>query len=216
MPRVPSDPSPVLLPAGVIEPAGFAPEEALVPWPARSFSGFRLLSEYFALPEKFLFIDFSRMDGKTLLCNGNRLEIFVYLDRALPELERTIGADTLALGCCPIINLFPQRCEPIRLTHTDVEYRIVPDARRPAATEVWHVERVRETRSDGTSRPWRSFYRLTHGDPDGGAPGGFYQLSRRAGAAPIAGTEVYIGPHDPDFDPDAATDAVLSIDALVP
>ncbi|MGC2413993.1 MAG: type VI secretion system baseplate subunit TssF [Stellaceae bacterium] len=210
----PADPSPVLLPASAIEPAGFGPEEALMPWPARSFSGFRLLSEYFALPEKFLFIDFSRMDGKTLLCNGNRLEIFVYLDRALPELERTIGADTLALGCSPIVNLFPQRCEPISLTHTDVEYRIVPDARRPTAVEVWQVERVRETRSDGASRPWRSFYRLTHGDPESGVPGGFYQLSRRASPAPLTGTEVYIGPNDPEFDPDAATDAVLSIDAL--
>jgi type VI secretion system protein ImpG len=210
----PSDPSPVVLPASTIEPVGFAPEEALVPWPARSFAGFRLLTEYFALPEKFLFIDFSRMDGKTLLCNGSRLEIFVYLDRALPELERIIGADTLALGCIPIVNLFPQHCEPIQLTHTDIEYRIVPDARRPTAMEVWQVERVRETRSDSTSRPWRPFYRLTHGDPEGGVPGGFYQLSRRASAAPLTGSEVYIGPHDPEFDPDAVTDAVLSIDAL--
>ena len=81
----PSDPSPVVLPASVIEPVGFAPEEALLPWPARSFAGFRLLTEYFALPEKFLFVDFSRIDGKSLLCGGNRIEIFVYLDRALPE-----------------------------------------------------------------------------------------------------------------------------------
>ena len=210
----PSDPAPVVLPSNVIEPAGFAPEEALLPWPARSFAGFRLLTEYFALPEKFLFIDFARLDGKTLLSSNNRMEIFVYLDRALPELERTIGADALALGCTPIVNLFAQRCEPIQLTHTDIEYRIVPDARRPAAMEVWQAERVRENRPDGASRPWRSFYRLTHGDPDAGAPGGFYQLSRRQTASPLTGSEVYIGPHDPEFDPDAPTGAVLSIDAL--
>ncbi len=210
----PSDPAPVVLPASAIEPAGFAPDEALVPWPARSFAGFRLLTEYFALPEKFLFVDFNRMDGKTLLCGGNRMEIFVYLDRALPELERTIGVDALALGCTPIVNLFAQHCEPIPLSHTDIEYRIVPDARRPATMEVWQVERVRETRPDGTSRPWRSFYRLTHGDPESGVPGGFYQLSRRPSAPPLAGSEVYIGPHDPEFDPDASTGAVLSIDAL--
>jgi hypothetical protein len=87
-----SDPAAVVLPPSVIEPAGFAPEEALLPWPARSFAGFRLLTEYFALPEKFLFLDFCRIDGKSLLCDGNRMEIFVYLDRALPELERSIGA----------------------------------------------------------------------------------------------------------------------------
>ena len=46
-------------------PAGFAPEEALLPWSARGFSGFRLLTEYFAFPEKFLFLDFTRIDTKT-------------------------------------------------------------------------------------------------------------------------------------------------------
>jgi type VI secretion system protein ImpG len=209
-----SDPAPVVLPASVIEPAGFGLEEALLPWPARSFSGFRLLSEYFALPEKFLFLDFARIDGKSLLCTGNRLEIFVYFDRALPELERTVAGDSIALGCTPIVNLFAHRCEPIQLTHTDVEYRIVPDARRPAAMEVWQVERVRETRPTGESRPWRPFYRLTHGDPESGKPGGFYHLARRASDTPLAGSEVYIGPHDPEFDPDAATGAVLSVEAL--
>jgi type VI secretion system protein ImpG len=204
----------VVLPANVIEPVGFAPEEALLPWPARSFAGFRLLSEYFAFPEKFLFLDFTRLDGKTLLSSSGRMEIFVYLDRALPELERTVGVDALALGCTPIVNLFQQRCEPIQLNHTDVEYRVVPDARRPAAMEVWQVERVRETRPDGSSRPWRSFYRLTHGDPEGVTAGGFYQLSRRETAAPLTGSEVYIGPHDPEFDPDAATGAILSVEAL--
>lgn len=210
----PSDPAAVLLPGSAIEAVGFAAEEALLPWPARSFAGFRLLSEYFALPEKFLFVDFARLDGKTLLCEGNRLEIFVYFDRALSELERTIDGQTLALGCTPIVNLFPQRCEPIQLTHTDIEYRIVPDARRPEAMEVWQVERVRETLADGSSRPWRPFYRLTHGDPESDTPGGFYQLSRRPSVAPLTGSEVYIGPHDPAFDAAAATGAVLSVDAL--
>jgi type VI secretion system protein ImpG len=210
----PSDPAPVLLPASAIEPVGFASEEALLPWPARSFAGFRLLSEYFAFPEKFLFVDFTRLDAKALLCKGDRLEIFIYFDRALPELERMVGADTLALGCTPIVNLFPQRCEPIRLTHTDIEYRIVPDARRPTAMEVWQVERVRETLPDGSSRPWRPFYRLTNGDRDDGAAAGFYHLTRRPTAAPLTGSEVFVSPHDPDFDASAPGGAVLSIEAL--
>ena len=76
-------------PARAIEPAGFSPDEALLPWSARGFSGFRLLTEYFAFPDKFLFLDITGMDTKTLVSAGNRLEIFVYLDRSLPELERT-------------------------------------------------------------------------------------------------------------------------------
>jgi type VI secretion system protein ImpG len=210
----PTDPNPVIVGADSVVPVGFAPEEALLPWPARSFSGFRLLTEYFAFPEKFMFVDLTRMDGKALASGGNRMEVFVYLDRALPELERVVSADSLALGCTPVVNLFTQRCEPIPLSHTATEYRIVPDVRRPGAMEVWSVARVRETRPDGSFRPWRPFYRLTHGDPDPGAPGGFYHVVRRDAAPPLRGSEAFLAPDDPHFDPDAAGDAVLSIDAL--
>jgi type VI secretion system protein ImpG len=209
-----TDAAPVVLPADAIEPVGFAPGEALLPWPARSFAGFRLLSEYFAFPEKFLFVDFDRIDAKTLLSGGNRMEIFVYLNRTVSELERSVTADVLALGCTPIVNLFSQRCEPIQLTHMETEYRVVPDSRRPATTEVWQIERVRETHTDGSSRPWRPFYRLTHGDPDGEMSGAFYYPMRRQTSAPLSGSEIYIAPHDPDFDPDDPTGGVLSVDAV--
>lgn len=210
----PADANPVIVPADAIQPVGFAPEEALLPWPARGFSGFRLLTEYFALPEKFLFLDLCRIEAKTLVSGGNRIEVFVYLDRAAPDVERAVEADSFALGCTPVVNLFPHRCEPVPLTHTDTEYRVVPDVRRPGALEVWGVQSVRETWPDGSSRPWRAFYRLTHGDTQAGEPGGFYNLTRRASPAPLAGTEVFVAPHDPDFDPERPADTVLSIDAL--
>jgi type VI secretion system protein ImpG len=211
----PADAAPVIVPTSAIEPAGFAPEEALLPWPARSFIGFRLLTEYFAFPEKFLFVDFTRIEAKTLLSGGARMEIFVYLDRTVPELERTIGADALALGCTPIINLFQQRCEAISLTHTDTEYRVVPDVRRSTAIEVWQVERVHETQPGGTRRLWRPFYRLTNSDADEDEPRGFYHVIRRETAGPtVTGSEVYLAPHDPGFDPDAPAESVLSVDAL--
>ena len=214
----PNDPEPVLIPAGSIEPVGFAAREALFPWPARSFAGFRLLSEYFAFPEKFLFLDFAGLEAKTLLSGGNRMEIFVYLDRAIPELERAVGNDAMVLGCTPIVNLFPQRCEPISLTHTATEYRIEPDVRRTGALEVWTVTRVRETRPDGSFRPWEPFYRLAEGTPNrsqaASETGGFYHPVRRQSPAPLTGTDLFLAPFDPDFDADRPADAVLSIDAL--
>lgn len=210
----PNDPKPVLLGPEAIEPVGFAPEEALLPYPARAFAGFRLLSEYFAFPEKFLFLDLARLEAKTLLGAGNRLEVFVWLARAVPELERAVDAESFALGCTPVVNLFAQRCEPIRLDDTAIEYRIVPDARRPLATEIWSVTRVREPLPDGGTRPWRPFHRLTHADPEPGTPGGAYALTRRAANPPDAGTEVYLAPHDPDLAPRRAKEAVLSVDAL--
>ncbi len=213
-----TDQGAVLLGGDALQPVGFADDEALFPWPQRSFSGFRLLAEYFAFPEKFLFIDLNRIDAKTMVAAGNRLEIFLYLDASVPELERSVNADTFALGCVPMINLFSQRCEPVPVNHEDTEYRIVPDSRRQAVTEIWRVERVLETRPDGSSRPWRPFYRLAEhpgGSRADDAPGGFYHLIRRPSAAPLRGSDVYLAPFDPEFDATAqAADTVLSLDAL--
>jgi len=213
-----TDQGAVLLGGDALQPVGFADDEALFPWPQRSFSGFRLLAEYFAFPEKFLFIDLNRIDAKTMVAAGNRLEVFLYLDASVPELERSVNADTFALGCVPMINLFSQRCESVPVNHEDTEYRIVPDSRRQAVTEIWRVERVLETRPDGSSRPWRPFYRLAEhpgGNRADDAPGGFYHLIRRPSAAPLRGSDVYLAPFDPEFDATAqAADTVLSLDAL--
>ncbi|MGI4745056.1 MAG: type VI secretion system baseplate subunit TssF [Janthinobacterium lividum] len=221
----PNDAEPTLLPASTIQPAGFAAEEALYPWSARSFSGFRLLTEYFALPEKFLFIDLVGLDARTMLHARNRLEIFIYLDQAVPELERSLRPDAVALGCVPIVNLFERRCEPVALSHEETEYHIAPDHRRPRGLEIWSVERVRELHGDGSSRPWRPFYRHAPHDftEDRGPgersqgdvqPAGFYNVTRRPGAPSLGGTELFLSPMDPALSVDRPADAVLSIDAL--
>ncbi len=184
---------------------------------AQFVPGFRLLSEYFAYREKFMFVDIRRLDAKTLVSAGNRMDIFIYLDRTVPDLERTIQANSLALGCTPIVNLFEQRCEPITLDHTKIEYRIEPDARRPASLEVWSVERVRESLPGGEFRPWAPFHRLTRtaaGDADEERIGGFYRTRRRDIIGGIRGSDVFLLPHDAKFDPEAASAGVLSVDAL--
>ena len=194
-------------------PLGFAPEDALLPWPARSFSGFRLLSEYFAFPQKFMFLDFAGLAAKTLVHKSNKLEIFIYLGRGSGELERAVNADMLALGCAPIVNLFAQRCEPISLDHTSVEYRVLPDARRSGAMEVWGVTRVTEVRQDSTKRSWRPFYRLAESVAPAGAEGGAYHEMRRL-ATSIGGTDTFLTTFDAGFDPTQKIDSVLAVEAL--
>ncbi len=211
----PDDSAPVLLPKTALAQVGFAPEEALLPWPARSFSGFRLLSEYFAFPQKFMFLELGGLDAKTMLTEANKLEIFIYLGRASAELERAVNVEAFALGCTPIVNLFTQRCEPIDLDHTTTEYRVLPDARRAGVMEVWNVTGVREVRPDTSSRPWRPFYRLSQsGGGEPGGEGGFYHEVKRGAPAALGGTDTFLAPFDPAFDPNQKADSVLSVEAL--
>lgn len=208
----PGDPNPVLLGPEAIQPVGFAPDEALLPWPARGFSGFRLLAEFFAFSEKFRFFDIDGLDRKTLAHAGNRLEIFIYLDRSAIELERAVGTEHLALGCTPMVNIFTQHCEPVRLDQTETEYRVVPDARRTAGIEIWGITGVTETDRTGTIRPWEPFYRAGQGGT--GSPAGYYLEARRPAPAALGGTETFLAPFAPGFDPHASADTVLSVDAL--
>jgi type VI secretion system protein ImpG len=45
------------LPADCVRRVGFSPEQALLPPSPRSFEGYRLLREYFAFPQRFLFFE---------------------------------------------------------------------------------------------------------------------------------------------------------------
>ena len=211
----PGDAAPTLIGPERIRAVGFEREEAALPWPQRAFDGHRLLTEYFAHPEKFLYLELTGLEARSLLQRGNRLEIFVYLNRAAPELERTVAADTLALHCTPAVNLFPQRCEPITLDGTQSDWLVIADARRPAALEIHSIERVRESRPDGARRAVLPFQRLARdGAPEEDAAPMQWLALRRPAASPLTGTETRLMLRDSAFDPDAPADGVLTINAI--
>ena len=68
---------------------------------------------------------------------------------------------TFRLGCSPIVNLFPQTAEPLLLDQHKYEYPVIPDIRRPNATEVFSVDSVTSidaaTRETVTYRPFYSY-----------------------------------------------------------
>lgn len=218
----PEDPRPTALGPEALRPVGFAPEEAVLPWPRRSFAGHRLLAEYFAFPQKFLYLDLDGLERRTLTHQADRLEVFVYLSRALPDLERVVGAASFALGCTPAVNVFPHRCEPITLDGTQSDWLVLPDAGRPDAFEVCGVESVRESRPDGSWRRVLPFYRLAERTAAAGGSGGAGEerapavwLARRLPAPlDLRGTEMRLALRDPDFDPAAPADATLTVEAL--
>ncbi len=126
---------------------GFDKEDAVIPHERRSAEGHRLLQEYFALPEKFLFFDLSGLEALGEGGFGEEAEIILLFSRfERPErqqvMELGVGQRTFRLGCTPVINLFPQTAEPILLSQTRHEYAINPDSRHAAMMEVFSIDEV--------------------------------------------------------------------------
>ena len=211
----PVDPQPTILGPEALAAAGFEPEESALPWPRRAFSGHRLLTEYFAFPEKFLYVDLLGLDARSSAQEGDKVEVFVYLSRTLADLERTVTADNFGLFCTPAINLFPQRCEAIHLDGSLSEWPVIADSRRPTALEVYAIEQVRESQADGSRRAVLPFYRIGRNEADEAetAPYNFVAL-RRPAPLPLTGTQTTLMLRDMAFDPSRPADGVLSIEAL--
>ena len=151
------DPQAVFLPANNLKPSGFARDQAMLPYPPNSFDGYRLLTEFFALPQKFLFIDIDGLDRWP----GGDCELYIYLKTADARLERMVSAKDLVLNASPVINLFQQSCEPLSLDGTRTEYRLLPDARRQRTREIYSVESVQLTTRDGQVEKTSPFFGRT-------------------------------------------------------
>jgi len=126
---------------------GFDAEESLLPFVRRSMDGHRLLQEYFALPEKFLFFDLEGLEPLAEAGFGEEAEIvflFSSFERAERQqvLELGVNERTFRLGCTPAINLFQQASEPILLSQTRHDYTVIPDNRHAAVMEVFSIEEV--------------------------------------------------------------------------
>lgn len=124
-------------------PLGFATDEALLPYTPRSFQGYRLLQEYFAFPERYMFVELTQLQAALQQSsNDDEIDIFILLNRNNPRLINEVNAKHFALFCTPAINVFSKRADRIHLTNQTNEYHIVPDRTRPLDYEVYQVQEV--------------------------------------------------------------------------
>lgn len=180
--------------------AGLDRAEGVIPYPASSFAGYRLLQEYFAFKERFLFVDVRGLDkAVTQLELTDTLELAITFNRRLESFP-LVSADNVRLHCVPIINLFKHHADPIRLKHDRSQYLL--GASRTGVSDQRHVEifSVDEvtgvTRSEAMeTRRYEPFYSFRHAmssDPKGSA---FYKTEvtpNVLGGDPRLGTDTYI------------------------
>jgi type VI secretion system protein ImpG len=125
-----------------LRPVGFEDGQALIPYGRRSFQGYRLLHEYFAFPERYMFVELGGLAPAVRRCTDTTLDLIVLLDRIDPSLQNVIDPSNFGLYCAPAINLFPKRGDSIHLSDHQFEYHVVPDRTAPTDFEVFGVTSV--------------------------------------------------------------------------
>jgi type VI secretion system protein ImpG len=193
-----------------IAPVGFAADEALLPTAPSEHGAYRLLSEYFAFPEKFDFFD---IDVATLLaacpagCSKLTLRLVLgdlRADMPPARILRSLSEDNLVLGCTPIINLFAQAATPIRVTHACSSYPLIPDEMPGGGCEIYSIDSVhllRKAPQGSTITEFFPYYSLRHGEAASRI--GHYWLAHRDDEMAAAGDghEFSLTLADRDFSP---------------
>jgi len=199
----------VMSPDECLFPVGFQRDEGLLPYPKQSFPGYRLLTEYFAFPSKFLFFDLGGWERLRAAGASRQVEVLFFVNRGHQRLEQTLDAGFFRLGCTPAINLFEVTAEPIPLTNARHEYKIVPDVGDPRGHEVYSIDTVTGAMPDGSDAEFRPFYNFGHGGDRKTRQTFWYSTRQPSLAEGDRGTDVYLSLVDLGFDPAKPAETVL-------
>jgi len=160
----------LVLPATALEPVGFEAGEALFEFDDRSFPGFRLLAEYFAFPDHFMFFRLNGLEVAPTAGQGNPWRIEFRLGRLGAgerhrRLAQTLSPANFRLGCVPAVNLFRHPGTPIPVTHRQPSYPVTPDGRKPETCGVYSIDSVQRAvlgKAGEAVQRVAPFYRIRH------------------------------------------------------
>ncbi|MGE5116883.1 MAG: type VI secretion system baseplate subunit TssF [Betaproteobacteria bacterium] len=199
-----------LLPPEVVRPVGYADEEAMLPVTHRGLAGTRLLQEYFAFPQRFLFLDVERLQSVFAGCQRSEFELVFLFSRPTSGLEGVVEPANFALHCAPAINLFERRADRAELDDDRSEFHVVPLRTAPLDYEVFDLTRVTAYGDDGSEIEFQPLFAA----PQGAAAGttAFYSTLREPRLVSLrdrrdgprsgyVGTEVFVSLVDPNEAP---------------
>lgn len=213
----------IALPEVPLQAVGFAPHEALVPGMASTHPALRCLTDYFAFPDKFHFFDLAWPLLAQHLpdhCRAFTLHLGLAGMAATSHAARglaLLSQQHFALGCTPVVNLFPLGARPIEWNHGATAYPLLPASDPGQQCDIHSVTSVAALRmADGDARltEFRPYYSLRHGDGD--AQRSRYYLLRRDPVMALTRPELAmrIAFIDSRQEPLALADASMSINLL--
>ena len=214
------------LPMGKSQPKGFDQDEALLPTPRRSFDGYRLLQEYFAMPQRFHFIELSGINPALRRATGPEVDIYILLSDAMTDAGASVRRENFALHAVPAINLFDRAFDRVHITTTDTEHYVTPNRTALLDYEVYAIHSVNGIGTQGeTDIAFRPFYSATDITAAGETHPTYYTIHRRmrqrnererlrGARTSYLGSEVYVSLVDGNQAPYSAALSQLAVTGL--
>ncbi|MEX0284434.1 MAG: type VI secretion system baseplate subunit TssF [Paracoccaceae bacterium] len=216
----------VPLPDANIRQQGLTPDEALLPCPPQTFDGYRLLQEYFAMPQRFLFAEISGLQPAIRKSAGQDVDIYILLGERRPELATVVTPEAFTLNSVPAVNLFPKRCDRVHITAKDTQHHIVPNRTANMDFEIYGLTNVTGISGSGEDDvSFRPFYSATDFTAAGENHPAYYTVHRRMRQrsekerlrgvrTSYLGSEVYVSLVDRSQAPSPAKMDQLAVQAL--
>ncbi len=198
------------LTADCIRRTGFAAEQALLTPSPQGFEGYRLLREYFAFPQRFLFFELAGFQEAFNQAKGDEVNLVIVMKEAERRLEGLVDKSSFELFCAPVINLFEKTLDRILISDRCSEFHIVPDRNRPLDFEIYRLLSVMGYGdTPDQTQPFLPFYQARDTDLETSA---FYTLNRAprlfsdreqftGRRASYAGTDAFLSIVDGDMAP---------------
>lgn len=144
---------------------GFEADEGLLPDDGRTLAAYRLLSEYFACPERFRFFRLRGLQD-ALKLSGKAIEITILFNRSSDILVQAVSDRNFNLFATPAINLFEKQLNRVPYNPHNHELHVVPDKDGPLDFEVYRLLEVkafdRDNRDPRTVAPLFAFGALLY------------------------------------------------------
>ena len=196
---------------------GFETTQGLLPYSTHSHLSYRLLTEYFVFPEKFLFFDIAGLTSEQMEHFQQKVSIYFYLKQSHKTLEQYVNADYFALGCTPVVNLFTKTAEPIQWDQSKTQYRVHPAIGHEKHYEIYSINRVTSIENDGSTHDFLPFYGIQH--ENRGKDSEYFWLARRYNTEDFSdnhekGTEIELSLIDLNLKPSTDDASVISVETI--
>lgn len=154
----------VSLPANVIEASGQRADLNLLPWPVGAHPAWRVLYEYFALPQKLLFLDVTGLERWRTRGQASTMRLRFVFDE-LPDWTPEVDASSFVMHATPAVNLYPQDAHPLRIDNRQPEYRVQATANGRRNAQVFSIEHVSTRQGNGGETVLQPFSAFAQDQP---------------------------------------------------